>query len=195
MGKQASDYTMRTVVLVRMLAILLSTTLASCSKVSTDGSSEATRTSSVKPLYANSVTRHFSNEEQKDTFNVAVNGESIITGEVDLRITNYEGKRIFSTIFPARALLDHDGLINPKKDEKIIKNRIDHFFETTQFDTPIAAKPDSSKNNDSTEAVRRMMALDPKSICFSYKSTKDSVSQIVYSKRLQKVVVLRSFMD
>lgn len=177
----------------RLLAILLSMTLVACFQSSTDESSEAaTRTNGVKPLYANSATRHFSDEEQKDTFNAAVNGESIITGEVDLRITNHEGKSIFSTTFPASALLNHDGPINPEKDEMTIKNRIDHFFEKTHFVAPVAAKPDLSTVPNSGKAAWQTIETDPTAIYFSYQSSKGSISQIAYSKRLQKVVHLRT---
>lgn len=175
---------------MRLLAILLSTTFVACSQGSTDESSEATRTNGVKPLWASSATRHFSAENHKDTFDVTVNGESIITGEVDLRITNQEGRRIFSTTFPASALLNHDGPINPKQDEEAIKNRIDHFFEATHFVSPVAAKPDLSTMPNSAEAAWRTIEADPTAVCFSYQSSKGSVSQIAYSKKLQKVIQL-----
>ena len=190
MGKQANDHTIRSVVVVRLLAILLSTILVACSQGSTDESSEATWTNDVKPLWASSATRHFSDENQKDTFNVAVNGESIITGEVDLQITNYEGKRIFSTTFPANALLNHDGLISPKQDEKTIKNRIDVFFKAMHFVSPVAAKADLSTMPDSTKATWRTIEADSTAIYFSYPDGKGSVSQIAYSKKLQKVIQL-----
>lgn len=190
MGKQANDCAMKRVVTMRLLAILLSTTLVACSQGSTDESSEARRTNGVKPLWASSATRHFSAENHKDTFDVTVNGESIITGEVYLQITNHEGRRIFSTTFPASALLNHDGPINPKQDEEAIKNRIDHFFEATHFDTPVAAKPDLSIVPDSTKAAWQTTQTDPAAIYFSYQSSKGSVNQIAYSKALRKVVQL-----
>ena len=176
----------------QLVAILLSVTFVTCSQSSTDRSSKAIGTTSVKPLYANSVTRHFSSKYQKDSMSVSVNGESIITGEVFLQITNHEGKRIFTATFPANALLSHDGLINPKRDEKIIKDGIDSFFRETRSVTPVAPKPDLAIMADSTKAAWKTIQTDPVAVCFSYQDSKGGISQIAYSKSLQKVVQWRS---
>ena len=190
MGEHGSDCTLSRVVIKPMFAMLLSAAFVACSQNNTHRLSETTGTNSVKPLYANSVTRHFSNESQKDTLNVAVNGESLITGEVYLQITNPEGKSIFSTTFPASALLNHSGLINPKQDEKTIKNRIDDFFQETHFVTTVAAKPNLSTMTDSTKAAWQTVLTDPAAVCFSYQGSKGNTSQIAYSKALRKVVQL-----
>ena len=190
MGEHGSDCTLSRVVIKRMFAMLLSAAFVACSQNNTHRLSETTGTNSVKPLYANSVTRHFSNESQKDTLNVAVNGESLITGEVYLQIINPHGNSIFSTTFPASALLNHSGLINPKQDEKTIKNRIDDFFQETHFVRPVSVKLNLSTVADSTKKAWWVIQADPTTICFSYQNSRGNTSQIAYSKALRKVVQL-----
>lgn len=189
MGKRTSKCR-RSMIAERSLAILLIPILISCSQSSNDKSEDTTQTNGVKPLYARSVTRYFSDENKKDTLRVSINGESIITGEAHLQIVNHEGKPIFSTTFPANALLNHDGLIDPKRDKKVIKDRIDDFFQETHFVRPVAAEPDLSSMPDSTKAAWRTIKKDTTAVCFSYQSSKSGKSQIAYSRSLQKVVRL-----
>lgn len=171
-----------------VLTGIISLLSAACSQTTTETSQPATQTSATKPLYATSTVRFFSDERRQDTLRVTVNGESILTGEVHLQITDYEGKLLYSTMFPARVLINHEGLINPAQDEQAVKNRIDHFFDSHYFTTPVMASTDSSNTTDPAEMARKNSQTDLTTICFSYQGDQGVLNRIAYSKRLRKVV-------
>ena len=100
--------------MIQLLVLVMSIVSATCSQMNKDTPTETTQTKAIKPLYASRVVRRFSDERQKDTLSVTVNGESILTGEVYLQIINYRGRLIYRDAFPASVLLNHTGLIRPE---------------------------------------------------------------------------------
>ena len=175
----------------QLLILVMSIVSATCSQMNKDAPTEMTQNKAIEPLYANRVVRRFSDERQKDTLSVAVNGESILTGEVDLQITNHEGRLIYRDAFPANVLLNHTGLIRPEQDEKAVKKRIDDFFDTAHFTPPMVVNSGSLNTADSGKTAWKGIQVDPTTICFSYRAGRRGLSQIAYSKDLQKVIALK----
>ncbi|QHV94041.1 hypothetical protein [Spirosoma endbachense] len=169
---------------------MISTNFTFCTQTNESNSPEITNANQIKPLYTNRVARFFSNQTWRDTLSVDVNGESIITGEVFLKITNYKGKLIYKTSFPTRELLNHEGLIIPDKDELEIKKRIDSFFAPTFFSQAVVVHNDSLSIPDSSITIWKTIQADPTAIYFSYSVNKNTINRIVYSKILQKIVAI-----
>ncbi|QIP16717.1 hypothetical protein G8759_30775 [Spirosoma aureum] len=169
---------------------MISTSFTFCTQTSENNSPEITNANQIKPLYTNRVIRFFSNQTWQDTLSIDVNGESIITGEVFLNITNYKGEPIYKTVFPARKLLNHEGLIIPDRDELEIKKRIDNFFSPTFFNQVSIMNNDSLSIPDSSMAIWKTIQSDPTAIYFSYSVNNDTVNRIAYSKILQKTIAI-----
>lgn len=169
----------------KLLLSFVSIVFLACSPTHTDTSSLADQATIVKPLYANRIIRSFSNDSRQDTLSVSVNGESILTGNINLKIVDYKGNLLYASTFPTQALLVHEGLIKPKEDEQAIKSRIDNFFKPEHFTT-------LSQANDSVRMAWDSVQVDPTSVRFSFPVSKDSLRQVAYSKSGKRAVLITS---
>lgn len=169
-----------------MFAILA---FIACSRI--DQRSEISEIGTLQPWYSNRAVRNFSDEIDKDTLQVTINGETLITGQVYLKITNHKGNVIFWDSFPVTGLIEHEGLIEPETDEKRIKAQLDNFFDLDRF--VISSRLIYNRLNvpDSTKSAWEVIQADPKSVYFSYRSSQKGVSEIAYSKGLKKVLSLK----
>lgn len=145
----------------------------------------------VKPLYANRAVHPFSSADKPDTFQIAIRGESIITGQVYFQITNPAGQRIYAVDFPATYLLDYgfSESITPQKEEQYIKQRIDAYFKPANFSQPAIPAGNSFEADYSDKSIWQAIKADPSAIGFSYLIGKEDGRQIAYSKTLKKVVL------
>jgi hypothetical protein len=166
--------------------------LTSCSHVE-ERQSEISKAAMIPPLYTNSVAHQLSDKPYSDTLQVTINGETILTGKVYLKITDHTGGTLFWDSFPATALIDHEGLINPENDEKHIRNQLNNFFDLDHFSTSSKLMTELSTLPDSTRRVWKAIQGDPKRVYFSYRSSKSGISEVAYSKDLKKVVSLKDY--
>lgn len=155
-----------------------------------DRSAEANQIKTGLPLYANRVVQHFSDVSKNDTLHVTVNGESLLTGTVYLKITDSAGRVIYRDGFPSIELINHKGLIDPGKDEEHIRNRIDAFFDSTHFSDAGGAFSEQVTLPDSVKMAWEAAKSDSKTTFFSYRFNKDSSKRIVYSKSLGRVIAI-----
>lgn len=169
-----------------ILIYLTAMTLGACSRG--DQSAETTSTSNAALLYSNRAVRPFSDEMNKDTMQVTVNGESLLTGQVYLKVVSHTGKVMYWDRFPVTELIEHDGPIDPGKDEEQVRDQLNHFFASTHFAHPRTGDTDQLTVPDSARSTWAFIERDPKATVFSYRVRKNSLTGIAYSQQLKKVV-------
>lgn len=140
------------------------------------------------PLYTDRAVRFFSDEKYRDTLSVTANGETLITGQVYLKLVQHTGKVIFRDSFPATDLISHDGPIDPEKDKTQIRTRLDSFFASTHFFRPANAFSQQVTLPDSIRAVWKAVEADPKATYFLYPARKNTLTGIAYSKSSRRVI-------
>jgi hypothetical protein len=140
------------------------------------------------PLYINTAVRPFSDAKLADTLTVSINGESILTGQVFLRIRNHTGKDIYTATFPASDLVTHEGTIEPTQDEEIVTKRMNTFFRDEHFSPAAAVSPTSPATPDSLKTAWKTIQTDSSAVSFAYPAGGTSENRIAYSKSLGKVI-------
>jgi hypothetical protein len=140
------------------------------------------------PLYINTAVRPFSDAKLADTLTVSINGESILTGEVFLRIRNHTGKDIYTATFPASDLVTHEGAIEPTQDEEIVTKSMNTFFRGEHFSPAAAVSPELPATPDSLKTAWKTIQADSSVVSFAYPAGGTLENRIAYSKSLRKVI-------
>lgn len=142
-------------------------------------------------LYENTILHEFSSPVEKDSFKIQLTGRSINEGEVSFEIKSKHGHIILDETFPATYLLDYGLKANPTEEETAdyIKERIDKFFDESNFINPAISRQDSFDADYSEKQIWEEVLADTTSVGFYYLVGEEDGRHITYSKRLRKAVV------
>jgi hypothetical protein len=170
----------------QILLLLTGMMLGACTRG--EHSADTMPTGGSQLLYSNRAVRLFSDSINKDTVQVTVNGESLLTGQVYLNVISNTGKNIYWDRFPVTELIGHDGPIDPGKDEEQVRSQLNHFFASSRFSRPGSPDANQLVIPDSARTAWKSIESDPKATIFLYPARTNSLTGIAYSQRLKKVI-------
>ncbi|GAB3956082.1 hypothetical protein GCM10028805_44820 [Spirosoma harenae] len=165
--------------------------LIACTQTTNEQPIATTNVITVKPLLTNEIIQPFSDNLNKDTLQVTITGETLLSGQVNFQIKNHQGKMIYWDTFPASNLINHTETINSESDKKIVQSHINNFFRADHFSNISQVNPDSFAVEKSIKAAWNELKSTPRSRCFSYQSGKNDITYVAYSKTQQKVIILK----
>lgn len=141
-------------------------------------------------LLENSVARQFDGKGGDEVFTVTLKGENYLDGEIELRIDNDRGERIYTDTFPAIMLAaTYDETINtPEKQDQLVIDRMNGFFDQSNFREPaIDGDMPHDDNMVSQEVYNELKA--GKTTGFHYLIGKENTKFVAWSDRAGKVVM------
>jgi hypothetical protein len=164
--------------------IFLSLSIAWCIVTSAKSQSKTETT-----ILSNTRQHFFSDSKKKDTFTIALKGQSILSGNIILKIRDYKNKVIYEQKFKAEDLLGDMGeVLNNSEQQDTIKARMLKFFNEANYTCPAIAANDKFEYDSSTKDVWNDIKSDRAAIGFLFSYGYEDTYGIAYSKKKHKVV-------
>jgi hypothetical protein len=145
-------------------------------------------------LLANVVTHYFSSPIIKDTFRIKLTGQTVDKGTVEFEIKTSSGLIIHYEKYPSYYLIGYglESYASEEEKTQYIRDRVLTFFSEENFRQPAIAKDVQFDGDYSDKEIWDDIKSDSTAVKFEYLIAEESQAQIVYSKRLKKVVTIFS---
>lgn len=141
-------------------------------------------------LFKTSFAHEFSDNAQKDSFNIYITGKTIHYGLVRFNIKNATGQIIYSESFPTSNIWDVEMHNSPKEEtEKYILNFINKYFNEKNFFSPAIGQGESFMDDYSDKKIWDELKGDKSAIGFSCSSGYEDGRKIAYLKSLKRAVI------
>lgn len=142
-------------------------------------------------LLENATTLEFDGKDGEEQFRVALFGDRILDGTVAFTIRNGQGELIYTDEFPASMLAaSYDETINtPEKQEALIRERIDEFFDEDRFKQPAIEGNQPPHDSYFIEKSTYDDLRQTNAPGFLYLIGKENTKHIAWSSAEQKVVM------